>query len=96
MMVIMEDLEKMDKDNIITIKLYMVFIKETILLYIVILAALFYYKPELIRSESKYRFILPVVVIITAIISYYIISCKCLIHFGYVPDIFVFYKAYIA
>ncbi len=82
MMVIMVVLAKMRKHNIIKVKIYMVYVKETILLYIVVLALIFYYKPDILRYENKYRCALPAVVIITAVTSYYIISCKNLIHFG--------------
>jgi len=57
-------------------------VKEAILLYILILIGVFYYKPKLLRNDSKYKFGLPVIVIIIAVVSYYIVSLKSFVHFG--------------
>lgn len=55
-------------------------VKEAILVYILILVGVFYYKPELI--ESQYKFALPSVVVIAAVVAYYLVSFKSMIHFG--------------
>jgi len=60
-------------------------IKEAILVYILILVGVFYYKPELIQANSElsqYKFLLPTVIVIAAVLAYYIVSFKSMVHFG--------------
>lgn len=57
-------------------------VKESVLVYVLILIGLFYYKPDLLNELSQYKFALPILIMIVSMIAYYIVSLKSMIHFG--------------